>query len=99
MYSIFFPSPSIKWWLIHFIFHQVQLDITPKIEGVLKIIGVQWRLSGSVTGYRYFGVDAKKKYKQGTRVSRQSPSNNLNFVVIKVPGFSMSLPFVLISVY
>ncbi|XP_039130030.1 trafficking protein particle complex subunit 8 isoform X3 [Dioscorea cayenensis subsp. rotundata] len=62
---------------------RVQLDITPKIEGVLKIIGVQWRLSGSVTGYRYFGVDAKKKYKQGTRVSRQSPSNNLNFVVIK----------------
>ncbi|KAJ0966330.1 hypothetical protein J5N97_027468 [Dioscorea zingiberensis] len=62
---------------------RIQLGVTPEVEGVLRIIGVRWTLSDSVAGYRYFRVDTKKKYKQGKRISMQSSSNNLNFVVIK----------------
>ncbi|KAJ6790656.1 trafficking protein particle complex subunit 8-like [Iris pallida] len=62
---------------------RVQLEVTPKVEGILKVIGVRWKLSGLVGGCRYFEFDAKKKPKWGKREPKQSLTNNLNFIVIK----------------
>ncbi|KAJ4962216.1 hypothetical protein NE237_022155 [Protea cynaroides] len=62
----------------------VQLTVTPKVEGVLKIIGVRWKLSDSVVSYYNFDSDhVKKKNIKGRKKSSQSSSKNLKFVVIK----------------
>ncbi|CAN6303271.1 unnamed protein product [Urochloa humidicola] len=60
---------------------RVQLDVTPKVEGVLKLVGIRWTLSNSVVGYQYFEFDAQKKNKKGKRGRRRSLNNSL--VVIK----------------
>jgi hypothetical protein len=60
----------------------VQLDVTPKVEGILKLVGVRWTLSNSVVGYQYFEFGAQKKNKKGKRGRRRSFNNSL--VVIKV---------------
>jgi len=68
----------------------VQLDVTPKVEGILKLVGIRWTLSESVVGYQYFEFDAQKKIKKGKRGPRRSLNNSL--VVIKViisPDFSL----------
>ncbi|XP_058085040.1 uncharacterized protein LOC131232663 [Magnolia sinica] len=75
----------------------VQLNVTPKVEGFLKIIGVRWTLSGFVVGYHNFDSDIpKKKPFKGRRNIRPSPRHNLKFVVIKsVPkleGYIHDLP-------
>lgn len=70
----------------------MQLDVTPKVEGVLKLVGIRWTLSNSVVGYQYFEFDAQKKNKKGKKGRRRSLNNNL--VVIKVmiyPDFSQIL--------
>lgn len=70
----------------------MQLDVTPKVEGVLKLVGIRWTLSNSVVGYQYFEFDAQKKNKKGKK-GRRRPFNN-NLVVIKVmiyPDFSQIL--------
>jgi hypothetical protein len=59
----------------------VQLDVTPKVEGILKLVGVRWTLSNSVVGYQYFEFGAQKKNKKGKRGRRRSFNNSL--VVIK----------------
>ncbi|WOK92067.1 trafficking protein particle complex subunit 8 isoform X1 [Canna indica] len=61
---------------------RIQLEVSPKIEGLLKVIGVRWTLSDTVVGYQYFDFDAKNKQKKGRR-SRHSSSSNLSFIVIK----------------
>lgn len=67
----------------------MQLDATPKIEGVLKILGVKWKLSGLV-GYRYFEPNTKKKHKKGKPVARNSSGRILSFIVIKVIVFYLA---------
>ncbi|KAG2545392.1 hypothetical protein PVAP13_9KG306369 [Panicum virgatum] len=59
----------------------VQLDVTPKVEGILKLVGIRWTLSNSVVGYQYFEFGAQKKNKKGKRGCRRSFNNSL--VVIK----------------
>ncbi|XP_010247554.1 PREDICTED: trafficking protein particle complex subunit 8 isoform X2 [Nelumbo nucifera] len=62
----------------------VQLSVTPKVEGVLKIVGMRWKLSGTVVSYQNFDSDdAKRKNVKGRRKGKQSSSKNLEFVVIK----------------
>ncbi|TVU44714.1 hypothetical protein EJB05_04165 [Eragrostis curvula] len=60
---------------------KVQLDVTPKVEGILKLVGIRWTLSDSVVGYQYFEIDRRKKIKKGKRGHRRSLNNNL--IVIK----------------
>ncbi|XP_020095709.1 trafficking protein particle complex subunit 8 isoform X1 [Ananas comosus] len=61
---------------------RVQLEVTPKVEGVLKLVGLRWTLSDSVVGYQHFETDAKKKHKKGKR-SKHSWKSSLNLIVIK----------------
>lgn len=61
----------------------MKLKVTPKVEGILKIVGVRWTLSESVVGYRYFEVDTKKKTK-AKKGARISSGKNLTLIVIKV---------------
>jgi trafficking protein particle complex subunit 8 len=60
----------------------VQLDVTPKAEGILKLVGMRWTLSDSVVGYQYFEFDRRKKNKKEKSGCRHSFNNNL--IVIKV---------------
>lgn len=62
----------------------VQLTVTPRIEGTLKIVGVRWKLSGLVVGVCNFDSDMiRKKVVKGKRKSKKSMKDNLNFLVIK----------------
>lgn len=75
----------------------VQLAVTPKVEGILEIVGIRWKLSGSVTGFHNFYTDlAKKKVMKGRRKVRRSPSNSMKFLVIaslpKLDGSILHLP-------
>ncbi|GJM96846.1 hypothetical protein PR202_ga13716 [Eleusine coracana subsp. coracana] len=60
---------------------KVELDVTPKVEGILKLVGIRWTLSDSVVGYQYFEFDRRKKNKKGKKGPRHSANNNL--IVIK----------------
>ncbi|PSS15857.1 Trafficking protein particle complex subunit like [Actinidia chinensis var. chinensis] len=75
----------------------VQLSVTPKLEGTLKIVGVRWKLSGSVAGFYNFNSDlVKKKVAKRRSKMKQSMTDNLEFMVIKalpkVEGFIRHLP-------
>lgn len=61
---------------------KIQLKVTPRVEGILKIVGVRWTLSDSVVGYQYFEFDTNKN-KKGRKGARHSLQRNLNFIVIK----------------
>lgn len=63
---------------------QVQLTVTPRVEGILKVVGVRWKLSNSVGGYHNFESNLVKKITKGRRKAKNSPSDNLKFMVIKV---------------
>ncbi|KAK1643581.1 hypothetical protein QYE76_061386 [Lolium multiflorum] len=60
---------------------RIQLEVTPKVVGILKLVGIRWTLSDSVVGYQYFEVATQKKNKKGKRGARRSLNNNL--IVIK----------------
>ncbi|WVZ60808.1 LOW QUALITY PROTEIN: hypothetical protein U9M48_010785, partial [Paspalum notatum var. saurae] len=60
---------------------RVQLDVIPKVEGILKLVGIRWTLSESVVGYQYFKFDVQKQIKKGKRGPHRSLNNSL--VVIK----------------
>ncbi|KAJ4835556.1 hypothetical protein Tsubulata_029834 [Turnera subulata] len=75
----------------------VHLMVTPKVEGTLRIVGVRWKLSGSVVGFYNFGSDlVKKQVPKGRRRGKSSPNNALKFIVIKnlprLEGFIRTLP-------
>lgn len=74
----------------------VQLTVTPRVEGTLKIVGVKWKLSSSVVGFHNFVTSSVKKIQKGRKKNKPSPADNLKFVVVKpVPrleGFIQSLP-------
>ncbi|XP_047960820.1 trafficking protein particle complex subunit 8-like [Salvia hispanica] len=62
----------------------VQLTVTPKVEGTLKLVGVRWKLSGSVIGICNFQSDiVRKKVAKGKRKPKKSLKDNLEFLVIK----------------
>ncbi|KAI7991474.1 Trafficking protein particle complex subunit 8 [Camellia lanceoleosa] len=61
-----------------------QLTVTPRLEGTLKIVGVRWKLSGSVAGFYDFNSDlVKKKVAKKRRKTTQPTTDNLEFLVIK----------------
>ncbi|KAJ3669964.1 hypothetical protein LUZ60_010288 [Juncus effusus] len=62
---------------------KVKLKVTPKVEGILKIVGVKWTLSESVVGYQYFETDTRKKKKGSKNTRNATRTNNLILVVIK----------------
>ncbi|XP_021845470.1 uncharacterized protein [Spinacia oleracea] len=74
----------------------VQLTVTPKVEGMLKVVGVRWKLSGSVVGFQIFESDKVKKKNANKRKPKQSSGNELTFAVIKslprLEGSIRSLP-------
>lgn len=65
-------------------FAQVRLTVTPREEGILKIVGVKWKLSGFVTGCYNFITSPVKKTAVRKRKQKRSSTDNLKFVVIKV---------------
>ncbi|CAI0405938.1 unnamed protein product [Linum tenue] len=64
---------------------QVELTVTPKLEGTLKLVGVRWKFSGCVGFYTFESILLVKKIARGKRKAKakQSPLNDLKFVVIK----------------
>ncbi|KAG7602444.1 TRAPP III complex Trs85 [Arabidopsis thaliana x Arabidopsis arenosa] len=62
----------------------VRLTVTPSEEGILKIVGVRWELSGSIVGVHYFqSVSVKTKAARGRRKNKLTPTDALKFLVIK----------------
>ncbi|CAM9004044.1 unnamed protein product [Rhodiola kirilowii] len=71
--------------------------VTPNVEGILKLVGLRWKLSGSVIGLCNFESSVlKKKIHRGRRKPQGPPKDNLKFIVIKhlpkLEGFIHSLP-------
>ncbi|KAK3031415.1 hypothetical protein RJ639_036156 [Escallonia herrerae] len=61
-----------------------QLTVTPRVEGVLNIVGVMWKLSGSLVGFHSLEPNiTRKKVAKGSRKLKHSKSSNLKFLVIK----------------
>ncbi|XP_023636322.1 trafficking protein particle complex subunit 8 isoform X2 [Capsella rubella] len=62
----------------------VRLTVTPSEEGILKIVGVRWELSGSIVGVHYFqSVPVKAKTAKGRKKNKLTPTDALKFLVIK----------------
>ncbi|KAK3028703.1 hypothetical protein RJ639_038956 [Escallonia herrerae] len=60
------------------------LTVTPRVEGVLNIVGVMWKLSGSLVGFHSLEPNVtRKKIAKGSRKLKHSKSSNLKFLVIK----------------
>lgn len=71
----------------------MQLTVTPRIEGILQIVGVRWNLSSAVVGFHNFESNPRrKKSAKGRQRGNRSLSDNLKFVVIKVHALSKSQP-------
>lgn len=74
------------------------MTVTPKVEGMLKLVGVRWKLSGSVVGFQIFGTDQEKKKIVNRTKAKQSYGMELTFLVIKVLTFWLfCLPFTCLS--
>ena len=81
-----------------FVVFQAQLTVTPKEEGILKIVGVRWKLSGSVVSFHNFEHDLVKKRVSNVRRPKESgSSSNLKFLVIKVRLFFLYLLYFICS--
>ncbi|PKI35306.1 hypothetical protein CRG98_044320, partial [Punica granatum] len=61
----------------------VKLTVTPREEGILNIVGVKWRLSGSVVGCYNFLTTTMKKTATRKKKQKRSFTDNLKFEVIK----------------
>ncbi|VAI22884.1 unnamed protein product [Triticum turgidum subsp. durum] len=74
--------------------NKIQLEVTPKVIGILKLVGIRWTLSDSVVGYQYFEVATQKKNKKGKRGARRSLNNNLIVIkgLPKLTGYIECLP-------
>ncbi|GAB2234658.1 hypothetical protein Drorol1_Dr00003918 [Drosera rotundifolia] len=61
------------------------LTVTPKAEGILRIVGVRWKLSSRVVGFQHFEVNQaiNKSAKGRTKLKNSHFSNHLSFSVIK----------------
>ncbi|KAM3260886.1 hypothetical protein ACQJBY_051880 [Aegilops geniculata] len=73
---------------------RIQLEVTPKVIGILKLVGIRWTLSDSVVGYQYFEVATQKKNKKGKRGARRSLNTNLIVIkgLPKLTGYIECLP-------
>lgn len=74
-----------------------QLTVTPQLEGALKIVGVRWKLSGSVAGFCTFATEmVKKKVQKKRGKTKRRMVDNLEFIVIKalpkLEGFIRHMP-------
>lgn len=68
----------------------MRLTVTPSEEGILKVVGVRWELSGSIVGVHYFqSVPVKAKTAKGRRKNKLTPTDALKFLVIKVQNFPL----------
>ncbi|VAI37663.1 unnamed protein product [Triticum turgidum subsp. durum] len=74
--------------------NKIQLEVTPKVIGILKLVGIRWTLSDSVVGYQYFEVATQKKNKKGKRGARRSLNTNLIVIkgLPKLTGYIECLP-------
>ncbi|KAI5425327.1 uncharacterized protein LOC127125569 [Lathyrus oleraceus] len=75
----------------------VQLSVTPKEVGTLEILGVRWKLSGTIVGFHNFELShPKKNIVKGRRKAKQPPNEKFKFMVIKsipkIQGSVHSLP-------
>lgn len=74
---------------------QVQLSVTPGAEGTLAILGVRWKLSGTIVGSHNFELSQpKNNIVKGRRKAKRSPNDMFKFMVIKV--HAVVLPFLII---
>ncbi|ESW34971.1 hypothetical protein PHAVU_001G196200 [Phaseolus vulgaris] len=60
----------------------IELSVTPKEEGTLEIIGVRWKLSGTIVGFYNFELGQPKKNIKG-RKTKDLPNEKFKFMVIK----------------
>jgi len=59
--------------------------VTPKDVGTLEILGVRWKLSGTIVGFHNFELNhPKKSIVKGRRKAKQLPNEKFKFIVIKV---------------
>ncbi|XP_057438916.1 uncharacterized protein LOC130730816 isoform X2 [Lotus japonicus] len=75
----------------------VQLSVTPMAVGTLEILGVRWKLSGTIVGFHNFELShPKKNIVKGRRKAKLSPNEKFKFMVIKsipkLQGSVQSLP-------
>lgn len=76
---------------------QVRLTVTPSEEGILKIVGVRWELSGSIVGVHYFqSVPTKAKTNKARKKNKLTPTDALKFLVIKVQTSPQCFIFIFI---
>ncbi|XP_061362471.1 uncharacterized protein LOC133306201 [Gastrolobium bilobum] len=62
----------------------VQLSVTPRAEGTLEILGVRWKLSGTIVGFHNFELShPKKNIVKGRRKAKHLPNEKFKFLVIK----------------
>ncbi|KAG5126900.1 hypothetical protein JHK82_027735 [Glycine max] len=58
--------------------------ITPRVEGTLQILGVRWKLSGTIVGFHNFELCHPKKIIKGRRKTKHMPNEKFKFMVIKI---------------
>ncbi|CAJ1882515.1 unnamed protein product [Sphenostylis stenocarpa] len=61
----------------------IELSVTPREEGTLEILGVRWKLSGTIVGFYNFELDHPKKNIIKRRKTKPLPNEKFKFVVIK----------------
>ncbi|KAK7396773.1 hypothetical protein VNO78_17931 [Psophocarpus tetragonolobus] len=62
----------------------IQLSVTPRAEGTLEILGVRWKLSGTIVGFHNFELgQPKKNIINGRRKTEHLPNEKFKFMVIK----------------
>ncbi|KAK7284775.1 hypothetical protein RJT34_19528 [Clitoria ternatea] len=62
----------------------IQLSVTPRAEGTLEILGVRWKLSGTIIGFHNFELShTKKNILKGRRKAKNLPNEKFKFMVIK----------------
>lgn len=62
----------------------IQLSVTPRAEGTLEILGVRWKLSGTIVGFHNFELSLpKRNAAKGRRKTKCLPNEKFKFVVIK----------------
>ncbi|XP_027350865.1 trafficking protein particle complex subunit 8 isoform X2 [Abrus precatorius] len=74
----------------------IQLSVTPTAEGTLEILGVRWKLSGTIVGFHNFELNhPKKNIVKGGRKAKYLPNEKFKFTVIKsIPKLQGSIhPF------
>ncbi|KAH1258864.1 Trafficking protein particle complex subunit 8 [Glycine max] len=71
----------------------IQLSVTPRAEGTLEILGVRWKLSGTIVGFHNFELCHPKKIIKGRRKTKHMPNEKFKFMSIpKLQGSIHPLP-------